>query len=335
MPTPSNPVRECFAVDSDIFSNDIVPAGQPVVIRGLVKHWPIVKAGIRSRSDLFAYLNQYATNEPVKLFLGPPTIAGRFFYNENMSGFNFEHRKGAFNSILARLQKMQDIPKPPAIYMGATKISEALPGFETDNALDLVDKTIQPNIWIGNAVNIPAHFDTSENIACSAAGRRRFTLFPPKQIKNLYVGPIDHTPAGQPISLASLHKPDFTRHPRYKEALKHALVADLEPGDVLYIPPLWWHNVESLESVNILVNYWWEPLTELTGSPMHALVHAILTIGHLPSGQRRAWQDYFEHYVFNEENPAEHIPLERRGALSPLSPKLVRYLQNYLKQVGL
>ena len=330
-----NPVRECHTVDSDIFDNDIVPAGQPVIMRALVKHWPAVAAGLRSRSDLFAYLGQYATDEPVKLFLGPPNIEGMFFYNQSMSGFNFEHRKGAFRSILARLEKMQDTPKPAAIYMGATKIAGALPGFDADNTLNLVDKTVQPNIWIGNAVNIPAHFDTSENIACSVAGRRRFTLFPPNQIKNLYVGPIDHTPAGQPISLASLQAPDFERHPRYEEALKHALVADLEPGDALYIPPLWWHNVESFDSVNILVNYWWEHLTELTGSPMHALVHAILTIGHLPPVQRRAWQDYFEHYVFSEDNPAAHIPLERRGALSPLSPKLARYLQNYLKQVGL
>lgn len=335
MPSPSNPVRECHTIDSDIFDNDIVPAGQPVIMRGLVKHWPVVQAGLRSRSDLFAYLNQYASDEPVRLFVGPPHIQGRFFYNQDMSGFNFDRRESSFKVVLAHLEKTQDASQPPAIYMGATTIPQTLPGFDTANTIELVDTTVKPNIWVGNAVNIPAHFDTSENIACSVSGRRRFTLFPPNQINNLYVGPIDHTPAGQPISTASLQEPDFERHPRYQEALKHALIADLEPGDALYIPPLWWHNVESFDSLNILVNYWWEHLTELTGSPMHALVHSILTIGHLPPAQRQAWQDYFEHYVFSDDNPAEHIPLAQRGALGPLSPKLARYIQNYLKQVGL
>lgn len=332
MPTPSNPVRECFAVDSDIFSSDIAPAYQPVIMRNLVSHWPVVQAGLRSRDELLAYLKTYATNDFVKVFLGPPNINGRFFYNHDLSGFNFERREGPFKDVLERLAAIQHQQRPPAIYIGASKIPNVLPGFERDNTLGLISGDVQPNIWIGNAVNIPAHFDTSENIACAVAGRRRFTLFPPGQIKNLYVGPIDHNPAGQPISLASLQEPDLERHPRYEEALKHALVADLEPGDALYIPPLWWHNVESLDSLNILVNYWWENLTELTGSPKHALIHSILTIGHLPPEQRRAWQEYFEHYVFSEENPAEHIPTEKRGILSRLSPALARQLKNYLKQ---
>lgn len=73
-----------------------------------------------------------------------------------------------------------------------------------------------------------------------ATGRRRFTLFPPQQRVNLYVGlyvgPFDKTVAGVPVSMAPIENPDFDRFPRLREALDHAQVAELEPGDGLYIP---------------------------------------------------------------------------------------------------
>lgn len=76
-----------------------------------------------------------------------------------------------------------------------------------------------------------------------------------EQIANLYVGPLGHAPTGTPISLVSFREPDFERFPRFREALAAALVAELDPGDALYIPTLWWHHVESLAKCNMLVNY--------------------------------------------------------------------------------
>ena len=67
--------------------------------------------------------------------------------------------------------------------------------------------TPQTNLWMGSKTNVAAHFDSSDNIACVIHGKRRFTLFPPDQIKNLYIGPLDRTPAGQSISLVDFEKP--------------------------------------------------------------------------------------------------------------------------------
>ena len=53
------------------------------------------------------------------------------------------------------------------------------------------------------------------------------------------------TIAGQPISMVDLDDPDFERFPKFREALRHALVAELEPGDAIYIPALWWHGVQA------------------------------------------------------------------------------------------
>ena len=165
------------------------------------------------------------------------------------------------------------------------------------------------SIWIGNRTVIPAHYDLPDNLACVAAGRRRFTLFPPEQLRNLYVGPLDFTPAGQAVSLVDLHQPDLARYPRFAEALAQAQSAELEAGDALFIPSMWWHHVEGLTPFNILVNYWWRQSPGWMDTPFNTLLLALLTMRELPPAQRAAWQELFRHYVFDSDSSeAAHIP---------------------------
>ena len=160
-------------------------------------------------------------------------------------------------------------------------------------------------------------------------------MFPPEQIGNLYVGPLDYAPTGAPMSLVQLHAPDFERFPRFREALAHARRAELAPGDALFIPPLWWHNVESLELLNVWVNYWWHasgaPLGTVSG--YDSLLHAILNIRQLPDPVREAWRALFEHYVFGPQSQVSaHIPEPRRGVLGQLTPADAARLQAQLAQ---
>ena len=151
-----------------------------------------------------------------------------------------------------------DDTDPPAIFIQSASIPEHLPKFSEENAIDLADPSATPRIWVGNSITVTTHYDISDNIACVVGGRRRFTLFPPDQIRNLYVGPIHFTLAGQPVSMVSLEEPDFIRYPRFEQALATAQTAELEPGDAIFIPYFWWHHVKSLERFNVLVNYWWD-----------------------------------------------------------------------------
>jgi len=165
------------------------------------------------------------------------------------------------------------------------------------------------------------------------AGRRRFTLFPPEQLPNLYIGPLDFTPAGQAISLVDFHQPDLARFPRFADALEHAQVAELAPGDVLFIPSMWWHHIEALETFNVLVNYWWRDVPAYMDSPMNALMLALMTIRDLPPAQRRIWQDVFRHYVFEPgEATTGHIPETARRVLGPLDENRARELRARLLQ---
>ena len=177
-----------------------------------------------------------------------------------------------------------------------------------------------------NQSRIAAHYDVTDNIACVAAGKRRFTLFPPSQLNNLYIGPLDFTPAGQPASLVDFHHPDLLKYPRFEIAIKHAQIAQLEAGDAIFIPSMWWHHVEGLTPFNILINYWWRQVEDYLGAPMDALNHAFLSIKDLPQAQKDVWRDIFEHYIFSTSEHA-HIPEDKKGILNPISEIVARKLR--------
>jgi hypothetical protein len=318
----SQPPRlsEIVEIDAERFNRDLTPLYQPTVLRGVARDWPAVKAAKTAPQALADYLKRFDRGAMVEAMLGAPAIGGRFFYDDTGQGMNFERRPAPLRAALDELLRLADHPEPPAIYVGSTPIAPVLPGFERANALDLLDEAIQPRLWIGNASTVQTHHDMSDNIAVVVSGRRRFTLFPPDQVGNLYVGPLDFTPAGRPVSLASLDTPDLTRFPKFADALETAQVAELEPGDAIYIPALWWHHVQAFGPLNMLVNYWWNA-GELVhgapgGQPFDAFVHALRNVRRLPAKRRNAWRAFFEHYIFHANgDPAEHIPAGKRGVL--------------------
>jgi hypothetical protein len=324
-------VREWRNVDVKTFSEEIAPAYQPAVLRGIADHWPAVAQGRASPQAIADYLKTFDRGSPVELFFGAPQIQGRFFYRADLKSVNFQRRKAPLAALIDRLLSYLDAQDPPGIYAGAVPIPTSVPEFETHNRVELLPPSVVARIWIGNAVTVWTHYDLSSNIACVVAGRRRFTLFPPHQVANMYVGPLEFTLAGQPVSLVDLEAPDYDRYPRFREALEHAQVAELGPGDALFIPHLWWHHVKSLDRFNVLVNYWWDDAKPWAGSPFEALVHALLSIRDLPPSHRQAWRTIFEHYIFQEnEDPAAHIPEDARGVLGPLTPELAYRMKVYL-----
>jgi hypothetical protein len=173
----------------------------------------------------------------------------------------------------------------------------------------------------------------SNNIACSLVGTRRFTLFPPEEAANLYPGPLEPTPGGQVVSMVDLHAPDFSRYPRFKQALAAAQIAELEPGDVLFYPALWWHEVEALAPFNVMINYWWNTSPAFMDTPQNTLLHALLSLRDRPESEKRAWQQLFDYYVFGPpDRPRAHLPERAQGNLAPMDEMKARRLRAYLLQ---
>ncbi|HUH31354.1 MAG TPA: cupin-like domain-containing protein [Rhodanobacter sp.] len=314
-----------WVVDPTLALDAIVGRERPLVVRGLCRDWPVVRSALVSDTAFAEDLAARDSGVEVDVLLMPPGEGGLVGYNAAGDGFNYVHHRVSITQALQRLaQYSRQAAEPAGLAVQSALISACLPGFHADHPLRLLDPAVPPRLWIGNRVTTPAHFDEFHNIACVVCGRRRFTLFAPEQVRNLYVGPLDFAPTGAAISMARLDRPDDPRFPRLKLALAQAQMAELSPGDAIYIPPLWWHHVESLGQLNALVNYWWKPRPLQGYAPdtaLGCLLHCILAFKSLPAAERAAWKGLLDYYVFGDEDPAAHIPVARRGILGALTPE--------------
>lgn len=320
-------------VTREQFERDIVPLGRPAVLRGLVRDWPAVVAAQTSQADIVAYLKALGGSRAVDVVLAPPEVGGRFHYSDDVRGFNFVRDRAPFDQFVDQLVEQSSSPRPIAMAMQSAPTAMCLPGFAEENRLHLLAADVAPRIWIGGPLKVATHYDAQRNIACAVAGRRRFTLFPPEQIANLYPGPLELTPAGTPVSMVHVTAPDLVRFPRFADALAAADTVDLTPGDALYMPYQWWHHVESLDPVSVLVNYWWID-APLAGKPMDALLYGLLALRTLPHDQRRAWRALFDHWVFEANgDPVAHLPVHAQGVLGKSTPKLIEVMRARLRQI--
>jgi hypothetical protein len=328
LPQP-NPVEVLEGLSPGAIPARVFESAVPLLLKGLVAGWPAVAACRESLGSAAQYLSGFWTDQPVTAYVTDAAFGGRFFYNDDFTGFNFRSGTAHLGQVMQKLsEEERGAGTGLTIYVGSTNVDRWLPGFRAQNDIALPFPDALASFWLGNRTRVSAHFDFPDNIACVVAGRRRFTLFPPEQVANLYIGPVDRTPSGQAISVVDFSKPDLERYPRFADAMAAARVAELEPGDALFVPSMWWHHVESFDSFNLMVNYWWCATPPSMGAPTTALMHAMLSLRDLPPRQREAWRTLFNHYVFDaDESVYEHIPEPGRGCLAPLDDAAARKLR--------
>ncbi len=328
---PPQPVREMRAGTPGVVDTAVVNSQTPLILREFVAHWPVVEAGLASADALLSYLLELESGIVAPVAVGSADLGGRMFYSNDFRGLNVERGHAKLSEILRRVKAHGAMQPPPMIYMASADLEVCFPGFGARNQIDFGDAKPLESIWIGTQTRIAAHNDLPLNIACVAAGRRRFTLFPPDQTPNLYVGPFEVTPAGRPVSLVDFTAPDLERFPRFAQAAQVAQTAELGPGDALFIPSMWWHHVEAFSPFNVLVNYWWRRTPAYLGTPQDVLHHAMLTLRDLPENERAVWRDLFEHYVFSGgEGCADHVPEAIRGILAPMTEENARQVRAHL-----
>lgn len=308
----------------------------PTILKGVVRDWPLTQCGLRSPETAMEYLVRFYQGRPVTGYSCAAEVRGRYFYNEDMTGLNFERARVQLTDYLDRIRQHLGNPDAPSFYIGSTDLDIYFPGFRDENDLLLNDPMFEANpplvsIWLGNRTIATCHYDMSNNMACCLVGNRRFTLFPPEQVANLYPGPLEPTPGGQVVSMVDFRDPDFDRFPGFRDALETAEVAELEPGDMLFYPALWWHHVEGLGDFNAMVNYWWNTSPAYVDTPQTTMLHALLSLRDRPDQEKRAWKALFDYYVFGPaERAGAHLPEHARGNLAPMDEVRARKLRALL-----
>lgn len=329
-PQPS-PVEEVGEIGVGELDARLKSSSTPFVARGLAKDWPLVRTGVEGGGKAARdYLLGFARDRAFEVNVGLPGQGGRLFYDDQMQ-MNFRMGRASLSDIFSGIDANVDKPDAPAIYLSSLTMRDYFDGLDEANRIDLCGRASRDSIWIGTRTEIAAHNDLPDNLAVCAVGQRRFTLFPPECFVDLYLGPLENTPAGRSVSMVDFAAPDFARFPRFRDALAKAQTAELNPGDALFIPSMWYHHVEALDGFNVLVNYWWRETPLHLGDPEQALLHAILAVRDLPDAARERWKALFDHYVFSGgDGASEHLPEGARGILDPLDAEAAGRLRAFL-----
>lgn len=158
------------------------------------------------------------------------------------------------------------------IYLAKCSINETplkqekVIGEARDKIVELgLDKPISHfNIWVGPGSHVEClHYDQMDGTLIQLYGTKKIILFPPSQTPNLYPFSIFvHLYRGLEMrswfSQLYPEKPDFQAFPNYRKALPYKQEIFLAPGEVLYIPAGWWHEVSALgDDMVCSINRFW------------------------------------------------------------------------------
>ena len=94
------------------------------------------------------------------------------------------------------------------------------------------------------------HYDVMDNLLVQITGHKKVILFPPSDATNLYL-------EGDKSVVVDVENPDLKRFPNFSNVIKYMCI--LKPGDILFIPALWFHNVTAID-FGIAVNVFWKNL---------------------------------------------------------------------------
>lgn len=123
-----------------------------------------------------------------------------------------------------------------------------------DLVLDLNPKAPEENmnIWIGaGGVSAACHYDGYDNINVQLYGRKKWNLYAPTNHTELSLFPFLHFHHAQ--TQVDVEQPDLATFPNFKNAIRYEGIT--EPGEALYLPSMWFHNVITLNT-SINVNSW-------------------------------------------------------------------------------
>ncbi|KAK7506779.1 hypothetical protein BaRGS_00002254 [Batillaria attramentaria] len=243
------------SVNKHIFLEEIYPRRRPAILRG-------VDIGPCKTKWNVEYLAKHAGDKEVKIHVSS---------NPQMDFIhkNFLYRSLPFSTLIKRSAESTHseffIDQDEVYYLRAlgddprkdiANIHQQFPDLAKD--LNIPD-FFEPSKFFSSVFRIASkglqlwtHYDIMDNMLIQVTGHKRVVLFSPQEAENLYLD-------GDKSSVLDIDNPDLSKYPRFAHAVR--MEGRLEPGDILFIPALWFHNVIS-EDAGVAVNVFWKHLSD-------------------------------------------------------------------------
>ncbi|XP_046629896.1 bifunctional peptidase and arginyl-hydroxylase JMJD5 isoform X2 [Neodiprion virginianus] len=228
----------------EAFYKDIFHPKIPAVLKGCMEHWKALElwrnpeyllkiAGVRTVPIEIG--SHYTAEDWTQRLLTFSEFIVSYMTSDTPPKLGYLAQHELFNQIP---ELMDDIAVPDYCNF-------------TDSGVDAKSPDI--NAWLGPKGTIsPLHFDPKNNLLCQVFGHKEVILFHPQQTSNLYpykTKLLTNTARVDPT------KPDFQKWPKFEKAI--GMTSTLGPGEMLFIPPGWWHHVTAL-SQSFSVSFWWD-----------------------------------------------------------------------------
>jgi hypothetical protein len=258
---PPRPVPRAPRLGREEFEREFLAQGQPVVVEGGASGWPARTAWAPER------LQERLAGRKVRVASSERDVFG---YDEARAAY--EHEELDIAEAVALITRAR--PSGRSYYLMQQSIAREFPELAADlPALEyLGGARASPHLWFGTEGNLtPLHYDMANNLFAQLVGRKSFLLFEPGDAERLYPWPARSKHHN--LSEVDPERPDLERHPQFVQA--QPWTCSLEPGDLLFLPAFWWHQVRSLE-MGVSVSIWWAPRPEQFLAPMARRIAPVL-----------------------------------------------------------
>ncbi|MBN3323977.1 TYW5 protein, partial [Atractosteus spatula] len=247
------PVPIYTGINKDRFLQDIHPLRTPAVLRG-------ISLGPCTERWTVDYLSEKGGTTEVKIHVSP--VPQMDFLRKN-----FLYRSLPFSVFVKRAAEERHseyfISEEESYYLRslgqdprreAADIRKQFPGLAEDFC---IPEFFEAERFFSSVFRISSqglqlwtHYDVMDNLLAQVTGRKRVVLFSPQDAQHLYL-------SGDKSEVLDIDNPDLGQYPGFVKAQRHECI--LEPGDLLFIPALWFHNTLALE-FGVGVNVFWRHL---------------------------------------------------------------------------
>lgn len=237
-------ILQCPSID--LFRNNYFSKQKPAILYNCIDQWPAL-----TKWSQPTYIIQVAGERTV------PIEIGSHYTNDDWAQDLVK-----LKDFIRRQFFDTASPNHRIEYLAQHNLFDQIPQLRQDIIVpeyccvsNMTDVDVQPDIkaWLGPKGTVsPMHYDPKHNLLCQVFGHKRIILAAPDDTPNLYAHENDMLAN---TSLIDAEHIDLEKFPLAANVKFYTLT--VYKGEMLYIPPKWWHYVRSLDN-SFSVSFWWE-----------------------------------------------------------------------------